>query len=340
MRGQALAHELTELEGHASFVFNEDRGWPWHRLGTPMAGFMTVRQALEAANCDDIVTLHRLWHDADGNPVGPELYEVVSDYYGPMGVAGSGYKVMQCSEIMDIAQRIVGMSDDTAIVDTMGRLGEFGERFFCHVEFPELVIDPHGIADKIRRGLFVGTSFDGSMANTIGLSNIREVCANTVRLSLGQLKQAISVKHTGNAEERIDQAAVAVGYAAAAETAMVEKAEAMLRVDGGPAFAIACDTLWPMPEDLPKQHKTRRANIIEQVATLYLDGETNSKLVGHNGWAVYGAITEWMDWQRPLKNLDGETATLTRLDQTLLNVSHDVNDRKMQVADAILSLAA
>ena len=333
-----MPHEITQVDGESSFIFNEDRGWPWHRLGTPMAGFQTVGAALEAAKCNDIVTLDRLWKDEAGEPYGPELYEVVSDIYGPMGVAGGGYKVMQCGEIMDIAARIVGMTEDEAVIDTMGRLGEFGERFFCHVEFPELVIDPEGIADTIRRGLFVGTSFDGSMANTIGLSNIREVCANTVRMSLGQLRQAISVKHTGNAEERMDQAAMAVGYAAAAERAMVEKAQAMLSVDGGRAFVAATQALWPIPDDLPKQHATRRAGVHEEVARLYLDGPTNFQLVGHNGWAVYGAITEWLDWMRPMKGLEGDAATFRRLDQTLLDVSNPVNDKKMTAAAAILAL--
>ena len=325
-------HEIAHVDGEAAFAFNLQRGYPWHRLGQPVEDFMSPEHALKEAKCDDHVWLEPTFV--------PGKSYTVSDVHGYMGVVGDNWEITQCGDLVALAYSIVGMTEDEAAIDTMGRLGERGERFFCHIEFPELVIDPEGVADTIRRGLFCGTAFDGSMANTLGLSNIREVCANTVRMSLGQLKQAVKVKHTANAEERMQQAAAAVGYAAAAEREMMKRAEAMLAIDGEDAMLSAMGVLWDVNDpDLPERWMAERESTREACWELY-EGPTCSQAVGENGWAAYAAVTEWMDYFRPVKGLKGEAATQKRIVQTLVDDAHDVNKKKFLAAEAIFALAA
>jgi phage/plasmid-like protein (TIGR03299 family) len=327
-----MGHELTEVEGGHAFVYNVERGYPWHRLGIPVPGFMDPDEALELAKCNDSIALEETKV--------PGLFYTHSDIHGYMGVVGSEWRPQTCEEMVDLALSIVGMTEDTAVIDTMGRLGPQAQRFFCHIEFPELVVDPNGVADKIRRGLFVGTSFDGSMANILGLSNIREVCANTVRMSLERLQQAIKVKHTTNAAERMQLAAEAVGYAAAAERAVVAKAEELLAVDGGPAMRAALDALWPIPDDLDPKWAARRDDIRDDVWDLY-KGPSNCGSVGENGWAAYNACTEWLDHFRGvrLKDKSQDAIATRRMEQTLIDPLSDVNKQKYRAADAILALA-
>lgn len=334
-----MPHELTEIDGEHAFVYNQERGNPWHRLGMPIQGDMTAQGALRFSRSNDTVELQPVYVlDEDGDVVlVPGVAATVSDIYGPMAVVGENWEVKQRSEMMELAYTIAGLAGEDAHVDTMGNLGPQGQTFFAYVRFEEWVLDPQGVADTIDRGLFVGTSFDGTMANTFGYSLTRPVCKNTVRFALDHLKMAVKIKHTAGSDERTIQAAEALGYAGAVERQMKAKAEALLAVEN-PPLAKTLEAIWPTEDlDDDNPYLKRREDIQERIWDLYL-GPLNAELVGKNGWAAYNAITEWIDHERPVRLAgDSDAKQQRRFQQALVDTDYKWNQTKARAAELLLA---
>lgn len=333
---------ITEVDGIALMAANVERGHPWHRLGTQVHKDMSIENALALSGSDDTVlpiTLMGVNPDTGEADVPIEdQVGIWSNKYGNIATASPSYEIMQRREILELAHEIVGLDvQDSAHIDTIGNIGERANKFFAYIRVPDLVIDPNGIADTIERGLFVATSFDGTLPNVIGESAIRVVCDNTLKMALGKASNLIKVRHTVNAEERIRVAALALGYIGEVEKALTEKAMKMLAVeDGERALRFAMDAIWPIDDkDLPESTKTRRMNERGDVRLLF-EGKDNLNVdkVGNNGWAAYNAIVEYFDHARSVRGGNGRTL-LKRSEAAVL--PGQVVDKKMRVSDLVLA---
>lgn len=312
--------KLTVLDDKVLFAANWDRGHPWRLLGTRCRKDMGIEEGLELIGVGREIVEPANLYTVDDSKVfdsqhGPAvlLYDlkevegkigVKSNVFGVMSTASSSYEITQRREMLEVAFEIVGLDQDNAHIDTIGNAGDKGELFFAYIQVPDLVIDPSGVADVVERGLFVGTSFNGSLPNTIGYSNIRVACSNAIMVAMKGLQQAIKVKHTRNSEERIQTAAQALHYIGAVEKKVVKKAEEMLRVkDGDRALSNIIKHFYPVDDEgLGEQTKSRRLMERGKIRTLY-DGDDNRnvELVGRNGYAAYQAFVEYVDHERGVK---------------------------------------
>jgi phage/plasmid-like protein (TIGR03299 family) len=354
--------DLTELNGQHLVAVNVNRGHPWHMLGEMVDQDMTMEQALELVGVRDEEVRHKeLFTVADGatrikmtvhgetgdwirvrhlEPVDNDVAVAInSTVFGTISTASNGYHPIQRRHLLQTAYDIVGLTDDEGkgYIDTIGNLGPHGDTFFAYIRVPDIVIDPNGIHDIIEHGLFVATSFNQVLANTIGYSPIRPVCRNTVTMALGNLSQTIKVRHTKNSEQRIHQAAVALEYAGAVEAEMVKRAEEMLKVDGEKAFQAIVDNFYNLDdESLSDKAQSQRTRIRTTIRRLY-DGQDNTatRLVGENGWAAYQAFVEFKDHE---SNLKGKDQSITRARNAVLP-GKTVND-KIKASELVLALAA
>lgn len=334
---------ITQVEGIPLMAVNVERGHPWHRLGTQVHKDMSLEVALSLSGSDDLVLPITL------KGVNPETGKadidvddkvgIWSNKYGNIGTAAPSYEIMQRREILELAYEICGLDPEMAHIDTIGNIGDNANKFFAYIRVPDLVIDPSGIADTIERGLFCGTSFDGSMANVIGESAVRVVCDNTLKMALGKAGRLIKIKHTVNAEERIRKAAEALGYVGAVDKALAAKAEAMLAVkDGEKALEFAMDRIWPVDGDLdlPNSTLTRRMNERGDVRMLF-EGKDNLNVgrVGNNGWAAYNALVEYFDHARAVR---GKGDTLVKRSEAAV-LPGPVVDKKILASELVLASA-
>ena len=288
---------VTEIDGEALMAFNQDRGHPWHRLGNPVEGDMGIKHALKVSGSDDVVypaTVYTLNDDGSYEEV-EGFMAAKSDKYGTLGIHRPGYNIKQRSEILELGYDLAGLDPEGAHVDTVGNLGEDGKptMFFSYVRVPDLVIDPNGIHDTIERGLFVATSFDASLANVIGYSHIRVVCFNTLSMAM-KGGQVIRAKHTVNADERLHQAAFAMGWAVEVEKQTVARAEKMLAVQGDRPINKLLDHFYPVKDDMSEAGKTRRSNERAEIMRLY-NGPRNAGGFGKNAYSAYNAFVEYRD---------------------------------------------
>src|SRR5690606_37548299 len=63
-----------------------------------------------------------------------------------------------------------------------------------------------GKDDLIEKYLFLTTSHDGSGSITAAFTPIRIVCNNTLNAALSNNSNALKIRHTVNAKERLEQA--------------------------------------------------------------------------------------------------------------------------------------
>lgn len=336
-----MSHDLETRNGTTSFAFNERYGDPWHRLGTPVDGNMTIEQALTTAQADYTVSKRELTATVPGVGSGDDLRVPVhgkvatvrdlpgTDDFQVLGVVGDGYHVVQNDEALQAAYDIVGASQGDAYLDTLGVLDD-GKRLFSYVRLEDLVIDPVGINDTIERGLVVYWSHDGSIAMTYAFSDVRVVCKNTVQMSLQGAKRVFKAKHTAAVRDRMKDAQRVLGVSTKWAQLFKEQAEEMLRVPYSEStFERYLNIVFPKAQGQTERQQRNVEGVHAQVRGIFAN-ERNSKEFGSNGWTMYNAVVEYLDHGR-----DADTAS--RLNATMTPGSW-VEKRKLQAASAVLSL--
>jgi len=332
--------DLTEVDGEVAMAANWKRGNPWHRLGKRVEADMSIDEALKLSKSDDDVvpaTLYTMNDDGTYEEVEDRI-GIKSDRYGTIATASPGYEITQRREMLELAYEIEGLSKGDAHIDTIGNIGVRANKFFAYIRVPDLTLrHVLGIEEVYERGLVVATSFDGTMPNCIGPSTIRPVCANTLDAAMhNPSAQWIKARHTRNAEERMQAAAVALGYVGAVDKLMTERARRMLDVSGKIALTKVLNEFWPVNDDLPHNTKMRRESERLQVEHLYSgDGNSSVSLVGENGYAVFQAVTEFYDHFR---NVRADSAGTRRAVNSVMPGT--VMNAKAKAADLICSIGA
>lgn len=319
----------TETTGRLLMASNVTRGHPWHRIGVQVDEGLDIDSALSVTGSNDHVEAVSLFTTEFDAPKfqGPDgrlaIYlddlETVkgsksakSDRYGTIGINGDNYSVKQRRDMLEFAYSISGLAKGDAVIDTIGN-PQGGKQFFAYIRVPDLVIDPEGIADTIERGLYVATSFDGSLPNIVGYSNIRIRCTNQMSMVLRGLSQTIRVRHTRNADDRMWEAARALEYIGAVEQQTIAHAQGMLRTDGDKVLEAMLDNFWPLEDDMTDLARTRRARERSDVRMLY-EGEDNLNVdhAGRTGYAAYNAFVEYIDHASGIKARNPNVTRATR----------------------------
>ena len=333
---------LDVSDGPVLMAANITRGHPWHTLGEIVPVNASLSEALKVTGSDDTVIPSMLYtRNEDGTFEELQDWQAVkSDRYGTLGVHSPGFQIKQRREILEMAYDFTGLDPDGSHVEVVGNSPNW-RKFFAYVRVPDLVIDPEGIADTIERGLFVATSFDGTLPNFIGYSNVRVACFNAVQMAMKGASQIIKAKHTRNADERMEVAAVAQQYLGAVEKATIANAEAMLSVDGDKALTKILDHFYPVNDiKLSDIAKTRRNRERGDIRIMYRgEGNTNVRLAGDNGWAAYNAFTEYIDHASGVKvGRQVDKAGLQRADRAVM--PGRFVDMKVRASQIVLEMAS
>lgn len=331
-----MSHDLETRNGSTSFAYNAVNGDPWHRLGTPVNGNMTIEEALRVARADFTVRKLPLTVTLPegGEITVPNKIATVRDVPGTddhqvLGVLGEGYGVVQNEEALQAAYDIVGASDGEAYLDTLGVLGE-GGRLFSYLRLEDLVIDPVGINDTIERGLVIYWSHDGTIAMTYAFSDIRVVCRNTVQMALSGAQRVFKAKHTSAVQDRMKQAQQVLGVSTQWAEQFKQQAERMLAVQyTEDRFKRYLDRVFPISAADTDRKRRNVEGIHTQVRGIFAN-ERNSQNYGANGWTMYNAVVEYLDHGR-------DATEAKRLDATMTPGSW-VEKRKLHAAKEVLQL--
>jgi phage/plasmid-like protein (TIGR03299 family) len=303
-----MAHELETQNCVASFAsFREPA---WHGLGTVFAEEKTTAEMLEAANLNgwnvrlqDLEIPSTLTSDKSyqyvvrTNPTDKTQTDV-------LGVVGERYVPLQNEDLFSFGDNIL---DGGGRWETAGRV-VFGSLALDR----EVVLDPSGVADKVKTYLLINTSHDGSIAIQASVTPVRVVCANTLNLALGRVKrkdgvkQSFKIRHTQTANGKVQVARQALGIANAYMDEFSKLANELYQKEvNAKVFNDIILAAYPKPDKDSKGAVKKWENKIDLINDIYT-GEFNHTIAG-TAWGAFNALTERLDWHRSARGGNTES---------------------------------
>jgi len=306
-----MAHEI-EIRPDGSGVALYAAVPAWHRLGELRPGLMRFEEV--AAELPELVSEVRLAEmfveiprpDETGRT---ELRTVPTGRYASyraldgklLGVGLSDqYRLLQTRQAAEMADAVVEAADG-AVYEAAFTLYE-GRVTVMLLRLPEDVLVGGDERERHRQYLGVLNSFDGSQAFRLKPTNVRWVCANTVRTGLDEPGVSFRIRHEGAGfEGRIAEARRALGVLYLEQRRFSQKAERMVErplSDGELEADLA--SLVPAPEAGGVQARAAALNARSVIRDLYLHDPTLSHLRG-TGWGFFQAVCAYLDHRVPVR---------------------------------------
>ena len=283
-----MAHNICSFVGRQS---------AWHGLGTVTGKHMTWEEVC-AHGLDYTVSKERLISPLDPTRSIEAFGTFRSDNGEFLGTVGADYSVLQHKEAFGMIDGLMGEVNG-AHYETAGSLGK-GEKVW-------------GLAD-LKMNVTVGkesnpaylafaTSYDGSLGHRFWLTWVRIVCQNTLNMALSAKSAAsFSIRHTKFAQNRVDDAKLAIANIKADVTSMSEKLNMLAqRKASRETVTEILDRLFPKPKkaDGTDGNESRRQSAIAQVLMNYESNDGNAYPEQRGSlYNVLNSITEYVDHQR------------------------------------------
>jgi phage/plasmid-like protein (TIGR03299 family) len=337
-----MAHELETQNGVASFAsFREPA---WHGLGTVFTEEKNTAEMLAAANLNnwnvrlvDVEIPNTLSSDKSyqyvvrDNPTNKSQIDV-------LGVVGERYHVLQNEDLFSFGDNIL---DGGGRWETAGSIRGGRVVFGSLALERETVLDPNGVADKVKTYLLINTSHDGSIAIQASITPVRVVCANTLNLALNRtkkrdgVKQSFKIRHTQTANGKVQIARETLGLANAYMDEFDKMAKAMIEKEiTAQQFNDVVLAAYPKPDKDAKGALKKWENKIDLINDIYT-GEFNG-MIANTAWGAFNALTERLDWYRSARGDNNESllAAASGFDATI----NAEKNRLLQVVKSTLEL--
>ena len=171
---------------------------PWHGLGTVV---------LEAPASADALRLAGLDWKVGQEPIYTDTGELIEGYKANirdkdrrvLGVVSDRYRVVQNTDAFSFTDELLGKG---VRYETAGALQE-GRKVWLLARLPrEYII----AGERISPYLVFSNTHDGSGSVKVAVTPVRVVCNNTLNLALDAAKRSFSMVHTGNIQDKIQEA--------------------------------------------------------------------------------------------------------------------------------------
>jgi phage/plasmid-like protein (TIGR03299 family) len=199
-----MAHNINFNENTRKHSFFSVKEKAWHGLGQIVQDYPTSEEAIQHAGLNfEVVKLPIFTSgETDYNEVKNFYATQRTDTAQTLGIVGSKYEIMQNKTAFSFFDSIV--ADGKIFYETAGALGN-GERIFITAKLPDVLRISRN--DEIEKYLFLTTSHDGSGSIMAAFTPVRIVCNNTLNMALKNHSNAVFIKHTANAGDKLHQAA-------------------------------------------------------------------------------------------------------------------------------------
>jgi phage/plasmid-like protein (TIGR03299 family) len=197
-----MAHNLkfnTKTKRHA---FASAKEKAWHNLGVVVSKAMTTSEAIVEAGLDYTVEKFPLEANIGGERiiVPGKFATGIKEEKKVFGVVGNYYTIVQNKDAFSFFDSIV--EEGEAIFETAGALKD-GQRIFISAKLPSYIEVKD---DLIEQYLFLTNTHDGTGTIQVAFTPVRIVCNNTLNAALSQMSNRVSIRHTTNAQEKLEQA--------------------------------------------------------------------------------------------------------------------------------------
>jgi len=188
---------MKEMAANVETMFSV-REKPWHGLGTIVKEAPTSADAIRLAGLDWSVVQEPIYTNFNRVVEGYRA-NVRSSDRKVLGVVSDRYKVVQNVDAFSFTDELLGKG---VRYETAGSLQE-GKKVWLLARLPrEYII----AGERISPYLVFSNTHDGSGSVKVAITPVRVVCNNTLNLALGTAKRSFSMVHTGNIQDKIQEA--------------------------------------------------------------------------------------------------------------------------------------
>lgn len=216
-----------------------------------------------------------------------------------LGVTGERYTIVQNEEAFAFLQSL----HDGARWETAGAI-KGGRVVFGSMAFDrDFVLDPSGVADKVKSYLLVYTSHDGSTGIAGGITPVRVVCQNTLNVAMGNVKQTFKMRHTLTVSERMDEQARLWRQANTYMDEFQQEAAALFaQAATDKAYFGIVEQMFPKPEKDVKG-SVKKWETRQEIFAQAWNGSPNAG-IKNTAWGVFNALTEANQYGRNVRSGD------------------------------------
>lgn len=270
-------------------------GKSWHGLGTVVESEKTAREAITLAKLDYQVKMEDLFTQDKKLPDHKAI--IREDTKNILGITTAKYKIVQNVDAFNFFDVVVG--EGQAIYHSAGALGQ-GERIWILAKLNNnIVINSDDVVEKY---LCLTNSHDGKSSLRMYFTPVRIVCQNTLNMSMSDAKNGISIRHTGNIKNKVDEARrvlnISIDYFKQFESIIKNFETIEMQKESLEKYF---DNVLSINDE--KETSTRKENIKDDLKSLFEHGKGQKLGNRHSLWKAYNSVTEYADHYATIKNL-------------------------------------
>lgn len=301
-----MAHKITFINNKNSFAENISEGnTAWHGLGTKIEGKMNVNQALKEGGQDFRVVKQ---------PV--IIFGKTTDFYATaridtgdtFGIVKEQYSIIQNDFAFDFFNEVVESGE--AIIESVGCLGQYGEKTFMLAKLPEQYL--LGGVDLHKSYVLLTNDHSGNGNCLILPTDVRVVCNNTLQMALGLSKKdgvmVAKIRHSGDVKAKVKMAVDTLKLARKASEMSQKFNEKLITiplkgVELTSMIYQLLDIKVESKKDMEEINSAVKLNQAEILSALCKNG-TGSEWFPNTAYNYLNAVTEYVDHKKSVRGGD------------------------------------
>ena len=266
---------------------------PWHGLGIIVKEAPTSADAIRLAGLDWSVVQEPIYTNFN-RVVDGYRANVRSSDRKVLGVVSDRYKVVQNVDAFSFTDELLGKG---VRYETAGSLQEC-KKVWLLARLPrEYII----AGERISPYLVFSNTHDGSGSVKVAITPVRVVCNNTLNLALGTAKRSFSMIHTGNIQDKIQEAKDTLFLAEEYMDCLGVEFERLRRQKITDAQVKEyIESLLPMEKDPTPIQSKNIIRLREDMMRRYYDAPDLQK-VGSNAYRFINAVSDFATHSNPLR---------------------------------------
>ena len=286
-------------------AFASLRQMAWHGLGTVFDKPVSTAEMLDLAHLSGWNL--RMEPLETGEYCDRTEYKVLRDNpfmdrIERLGIVGTRYKLFSNEELFAFGDNL---TNERRRWETAGSLNGGRQVFATLADPDDIVLDPNGGADVIKKYLTLTTSHDGSGKIVAKKTNTRVVCANTLNIALKENGAEFSIRHTQKLDGRLAEAKLALGFADEYDAEFEAAMQTLYAADMTMAqFEKIVLAEFPEPDAEKKGAVTRWENKIGDIFDVWTGSTKSMENLPNNAYRGLQALTEHNQWFRGIRNDD------------------------------------
>lgn len=185
------------MAANVEWMFSGNNVTPWHNQGIVIAGTLSSEEAIKVAKLDWEVIPKPIYDEFGREIPGYKVNQRSTDNKN-LGIVTDRYKIVQNKDAFAFTDELLGQGVQ---YETAGSLAS-GKRVWMLARMEGTIL----AEEKIDPYLVFTNSHDGTGAIRVAITPIRTVCQNTLNLALRKASRHWSCVHTGDIQDKLEEA--------------------------------------------------------------------------------------------------------------------------------------